>query len=126
MDVLSAVHSTSQLFCRGDSLAYLAYLRKIHTKCPHIEPVQKARKALPKPAEALVHELQVHEVRLQIRHRVRQLCKLRLQPVQREGAILGAVIGIVVGVAEGGARRGAERRRGARDGGALWEAAVRV
>lgn len=73
-----------------------------------------------------MHELQVHEVCLQIRHRVGQLCELRLQRIEREAAVLGAVVGIVLGIAKGRARGGAEGRSGARDGGALWEAAAGI
>lgn len=47
-----------------------AYLWKIHAKRIHIQTVQKACEALAKPRQALVHELQVHEVRLQIGHAV--------------------------------------------------------
>ena len=76
--------------------AVAAHFRKVHTKRPHVQPVQKTRKAFSESAQTLVHELQVHKVRLEIRHGVRQFCKLRLQRVERETAALRSTVPIVL------------------------------
>ena len=89
-----------------------SYLRKIHTKRIHIHPVQERREALVEPAQALVHQLQVHEVGFQVRHRVAQFCEPGLQRFEREGGCGGG--GMAAGrdglaaLAEGSAGRGAE------------------
>lgn len=63
-------------------------LGEVNTKSIHIEPIEKACKRLAKPSQTLVHELKVHQVSLQIGHGIRQLCKGRLEDVERERAIV--------------------------------------
>lgn len=65
-----------------DMSRLVAYLGKINDKRIHVQAVQETRKALSKPAEALVHELKVHQVRFQVGHRVTELGKLGLEGVQ--------------------------------------------
>ena len=99
----------------------LAYLWKVDTESIHVHAVEKGGKALREARQALVHQLQLHKVLLQVGHCVAQLGE----------AILEAFEGIARGtptlrrVAQGRARRGAERRRGAGAGGFAARAAVR-
>lgn len=53
------------------------YLREIHTESIHVQPIQEARETLAEPGQALVHQLQVHEVRFEVGHRVREFCEGR-------------------------------------------------
>jgi len=46
------------------------HLRKINTKRIHIHAVQERSETLIEPAQAFVHQLQVHEVGLEVGHGV--------------------------------------------------------
>lgn len=58
-----------------------SYLWEIHTERIHIQPVEETGKTLTEARQALVHQLQVHEVGLEICHRIGQLGKLWLQGI---------------------------------------------
>lgn len=64
-------------------------LRKVDAKRVHVQAVEKTGEALAKPRQALVHQLEVHDVGLQIGHRVCQFRKLRLQSVDGGGGLRG-------------------------------------
>jgi hypothetical protein len=51
------------------------YLREIHAESAHVQSVEEAAKALVEAIEALVQELQVHEVGFKVGHTVAQLGK---------------------------------------------------
>ena len=55
------------------------YLWKVDAEGVHVHPIEKARKTLIEPAEAFVHQLQVHEVGFQVGHGVGKLSKGRLE-----------------------------------------------
>ena len=61
----------------------ITYLRKINTKSINTQPIQKARKALREPRQTLMHQLQMHKIRLQIRHAITQLRKALFKDLQR-------------------------------------------
>src|SRR3954465_3513798 len=44
------------------------YLGKVNTECIHVQPVEEAREALAEAGQALVHQLEVHHVGLEIGH----------------------------------------------------------
>lgn len=96
------------------------HLCKIHAKRVHVQPVEEARKALAEPRQAVVHDLHVPHVRLERRHRVRQLREHGLKRVQREGLVGARVQGAAGGAPERG--RGARGRPGG--GGGLGEGEV--
>lgn len=73
------------------TLATKTHLGKIHHKGIHVQAVQETRKTLAKAAQTLVHELQVHEIGLQVGHGVGELGKLRLQGVERLVSVAGGL-----------------------------------
>lgn len=48
-------------------------LGEIHTERVHVQSVEEGGEVLVEARQALVHELQMHEVRFEVGHRVRQL-----------------------------------------------------
>lgn len=62
----------------------MTYLWKVHTKCIHVQAVEKARKVFAKPCQTLMHQLKVHHVGFQICHGIREFCKCRLKCIERE------------------------------------------
>lgn len=76
------------------------YLWIVNTEGVHVEAIEEAGKALAEPGQALVHQLEVHHVRLEVGHGVGELAKVRLEGVEREGGITARRDR----VAEGGAR----------------------
>lgn len=83
------------------------YLREINTKSVHVQPIQKTRKALAESRQALVHQLEVHHIGLQVGHGVGKLRKGGLESIQRERGSI-AVHAVTGGVAQRGAGRGSE------------------
>lgn len=78
------------------SASSVAYLGKIHAERVHVQTVEKTGEALAESRQTLVHQLQVHEIGLEIRHRVRQLCELRFQGIDgRLGVASTADVGTV-------------------------------
>lgn len=63
------------------------HLREINTECIHVETIEETCKGFAKSCKALMHELKVHHVGLQIGHGIRQLCKGRFKGVERKGRI---------------------------------------
>jgi hypothetical protein len=94
--------------------AEVSHLGKIHTEGVHVQPVQEARKALAEPRQALVHQLQLHEVGLQVRHGVAELRERHLEVVQRRRFAAVRPLGAPRAVAEGTARAGPQGCRGPR------------
>lgn len=85
-----------------------AYLWEIHTKRVHIHAVQETSEALAKARQTLVHQLQVHEVGLQVSHGVCKFRKLRLQGI--DGGLIVSGMADVVTVAMSFPERGARTR----------------
>lgn len=106
---------------RGFRIDLRPYLGKINAKGIHIQAIQEAGKGLAEAGQALVHELEMHHVGLQVGHGVGQLGEGGLEHVERERALSAAVAGGAAGgVAEGGARGWSEGGGGTRSrGGAL-------
>jgi hypothetical protein len=46
----------------------VTYLGEIHDERIHVEPVEETRETLSEPAEALVHELKMHQVCFEVGH----------------------------------------------------------
>lgn len=67
------------------------HLGEIHAERVHVQPVQEARKALAEARQAVVHDLHIAHVRLERRHRIRELRKRRLKGVQRERLVGGGL-----------------------------------
>jgi hypothetical protein len=86
-------------------MALWAYLWEIHTKRVHVHAVQETSKALAKARQTLVHQLQVHEIGLQIGHRVGQFCKLWFQRI--DGGLVVSSMADAVTVAMRFPERGA-------------------
>ena len=63
------------------------YLGKVDAERVHIQAVEKTGKAFAEPGEALVHELVMHHVGLEIRHGIGQLGERRLESVEGEARI---------------------------------------
>lgn len=78
-----SLRKTWDWFC----LVRATCLWEVNTKGIHIEPVEETSKALAEASQALVHELEVHQVRLQVGHGVGELAELGLEGVEREGRI---------------------------------------
>lgn len=64
-----------------------ACLWEINAEGIHVQPVEKTRKALAETSQTLVHQLEVHKVRLQIDHGIGEFAELRLEGVEGEGRI---------------------------------------
>lgn len=75
-----------------------SYLGEIHAERVHIQAIQEARKALTEPCQALVHQLQVHEVSLQVRHGIGELRKLRLQGIDGGLVVSGGADAMAIAV----------------------------
>jgi hypothetical protein len=75
--------------------------REVDTEGVHVQPVEEAGEALAEPRQALMHELEVHHVGLQVSHGVRQLCESWFEHIQWQG------LGVPAGAA-GSCRRLAE------------------
>lgn len=58
-----------------------SYLWEIHAESVHIQPIQETGKTLTETRQAFVHQLQVHEIGLEIGHGVGQFRELRLQGI---------------------------------------------
>lgn len=43
---------------------------KVHTECAHVQPIEEASKALVEAVQALIEELQVHEICFQVGHAI--------------------------------------------------------
>lgn len=95
-----------------------AYLREINAESIHVQAVEKGCEAFAEAREGLVHELQLHEVLLQVGHGVAELGKAILEIFEgvRGGGIRCAASRDRV--AEGGARGRAQGGGGAGDAGA--------
>ncbi|KAJ3552323.1 hypothetical protein NPX13_g11144 [Xylaria arbuscula] len=78
-----------------------AYFGEVDAKGIHIQAVEETRKALAKASQALVHQLEVHHVGLEVGDGIRELGECGLEGVQREGLV--AVDAALGGLAEGGA-----------------------
>ena len=63
-----AVLSQSSPCRRGPGLPPFPYLREVHAEGVHVQPIQKASEALTEARKALVHQLEVHHVRLEVSH----------------------------------------------------------
>lgn len=61
------------------------YLWKINAESIHVHSIQEACKAFIEPAQALVHQLQMHEIGFQIGHGVRKLGESWLKELEGEG-----------------------------------------
>lgn len=59
-------------------------LGELDAKRIHVDAVQEAGKALGEARQALVHDLEVHHVCLEVGHGVGELCKRRLEGVERK------------------------------------------
>lgn len=71
----------------------------VNTERIHVEAIHEAGKALAEPGQALVHQLEVHHIGLEVGHGVRQLRKGGLEGVEGESALAGGAS--PGGVAEG-------------------------
>ena len=87
----------------------VAYLWEVDAESIHVQAVEKGCEAFAEAREGLVHELQLHEVLLQVGHGVAQLGEPVLQPVERIGR--GGVAGALGAVAERAARGRAQGGR---------------
>jgi hypothetical protein len=65
------------------SVAMHAYLWKINTECVHVHAVEKAGKALREARQALMHELQLDKIRLEVGHGVTELGEAILEALER-------------------------------------------
>lgn len=68
------------------------YLREINNERIHVQAIQETGETLSKPAEALVHELKMHQVRLEVRHRVAEFGELGLEGIERRRSGEGVVL----------------------------------
>lgn len=75
-------------------------LGEIDAKRTHVHAVQEGAKVLGEAREALVEELQVHEVGFQVGHGVAELGELRFE---RREVLLGVVVVVGAEVCGGGA-----------------------
>ena len=78
------------------------HLGEVHAEGVHVEAVEEAGEALTEAGQALVHDLKMHQVGLEVGHGVGQLGEGGLEGVEREGR-LAASAGLGR-LAEGGAR----------------------
>jgi hypothetical protein len=78
----------------------MPYLGEIDAKSVHVEPVEKAGERLAKPGQTLVHKLEVHHIRLEVGHGVRELRKCRFEGV--EGKRTLAIASAPSRIAKGG------------------------
>lgn len=95
---------------------FRSYLWEIDAERVHIQAVQKTSETLAESRQTLVHQLQVHEIGLEVGHGVCELRKLRLQSVDG-GLIVSGIadaVAVAVGFSERRARAGSQGRRGAR------------
>lgn len=67
-----------------------AYLGEINTESIHVQAVEEGGEALVESLEALVHELEVHEVGFQIGHGVGELGEGGLEGIEGKGGLGGA------------------------------------
>lgn len=81
-------------------LIFFAYLWKINTPRVDIEPVEETGEAVAKPCQALLHQLKVHEIGLEIGHRVCQFGKRRLERSDWVGGGIETTLAWGVGRAE--------------------------
>ena len=86
------------------------HLWEINAESVHVHAVQESGEALAEPRQALMHDLQGHEVLLQIRHGVAEFRELILEVFQwvRRGCVGSFAAGYAL--AERGARGRAEGR----------------
>lgn len=61
-----------------------SHLGEIDTERIHVETVHEAGEALAETGQALMHELEMHHVGLEVGHGVRQLSKGGLEGSERE------------------------------------------
>lgn len=87
----------------------MTYLWKVHTKRIHVQTVEEARKVFAKSCQTFMHELKVHHVGFQIRHRVRELGECRLKGIERERRV--SVACFACRLSERTSRRWAQRSR---------------
>ena len=80
-----------------------SYLWEIDAERVHIQAVQETSKTLAEPRQALVHQLQMHEVGLKIGHGVCQLRELRLQRI--DGGLVVSCIADAMAVSVGFSER---------------------
>jgi hypothetical protein len=73
---------TSYLLTPPPKTLFNRRLWEIDTEGPDVESVQKGGKALAEPRQALVHELQVHEVGFEVGHAVCEFGELGFQGVE--------------------------------------------
>ena len=59
----------------------VSYLWEIHTESIHVQSVQEAGEALAEARQALMHQLQVHEVGFKVSHGVGQFGELWFQGI---------------------------------------------
>lgn len=76
----------------------VTHLRKVDAESVHVHAIQEPSEALAEPRKALVHQLQLHKVLLQVGHGVAQLRKPILQTIERIGSC--SVAGALRAVAE--------------------------
>lgn len=61
-----------------------SHLREVDTERIHVETIHEAGEALTETGQALMHELKMHHVGLEVGHGVRQLSKGGLEGIERE------------------------------------------
>lgn len=69
--------------CPSERLWY-GPLREVDTKGIHVETIHEAGEALAEAGQALMHELEMHHVGLEVGHGIRQLSKGGLEGIERE------------------------------------------
>lgn len=97
-----------------------SYFWEVHTERIHIQAVQETRKTLAETRQALMHQLEVHEVGLQVGHGVCEFRKLRLEGIDCWLRVAGIVdtAAITMCFTKGRARAGSQGGRG--PGGRSW------
>lgn len=82
------------------------HLWEIHTEGVHVHAVEKTGEAFAEARQTLMHQLQMHEIGLQIRHGIGQLGKLWLQGIDGGLVVSRAADSVTVAIcfAERGAR----------------------
>lgn len=98
----------------GSHLRNTTHLRKIHAESIHIHAIQEPSKALAEARQTLMHQLQLHEIALQIRHCVGQLSEVILKELKRRRRGRIGTADALYAVAKGGAGNGTEGCRWAR------------
>lgn len=91
--------------CTIIPLGRSAHFWKIDAKGIHVEPVEEAGKVLAEARQALVHELEVHHVGLEIGDGISELGERGLECVQGE-TVRAAVCAALGRLAKRRARRG--------------------